>query len=143
MSLPRDLWVSIPNYGPQRINVAHAVGGPDLTKRTINATFGVPVQYYARVDFRGFEELIDSMGGVIVDVERPVKDDAYPTEDYGFKRIYYAPGPQLLDGRHALEYARSRHGSNDFSRARRQQSVLVSLRDRALQLEHDLSRAGA
>ena len=134
VSLPRDLWVSIPGYGPQRINVAHSVGGPDLTKSTINSAFGVPIQYYARVDFRGFEELIDTTGGVIVDVDRPLKDDAYPTEDYGYKRIYYAPGPQLLDGRHALEYARSRHGSNDFSRARRQQHVLVSLRDRALQL---------
>jgi hypothetical protein len=51
------------------------------------------------------------------------------------RRIYFAPGPQLLDGRQALQYARSRHGSNDFSRARRQQNVLVSLRDRALQLE--------
>ena len=134
VSLPRDLWVSIPGYGPQRINVAHSVGGPDLTKSTINSAFGVPIQYYARVDFRGFEELIDTTGGVIIDVDRPLKDDAYPTEDYGYKRIYYAPGPQLLDGRHALEYARSRHGSNDFSRARRQQHVLVSLRDRALQL---------
>ena len=44
-------------------------------------------------------KLIDTIGGVIVDVDRPVKDDAYPTDDYGFKRIYYAPGPQLLDGR--------------------------------------------
>jgi len=140
VSLPRDLWVSIPNYGPQRINVAHAVGGPDLTKSTITSAFGVPVHYYARVDFRGFEELVNAVGGVVVDVERPVKDDAYPTEGYGFRRIYYGPGPQLLDGRHALEYIRSRHGSTDFSRARRQQDVLVSLRDRALQLNM-LSRA--
>src|SRR5947199_884024 len=47
VSLPRDMWVNIPSYGPQRINVAHAVGGPELTMRTVTANFGVPIQYYA------------------------------------------------------------------------------------------------
>jgi LCP family protein required for cell wall assembly len=134
VSLPRDLWVQIPNYGPQRINVAHAVGGPDLVQRTVTANFGIPIQYYARVDFRAFEELVDTVGGVMIDVDRAVKDDEYPTEDYGYQRIYFAPGPQLLDGKRALQYARSRHGSNDFSRSRRQQTVIVALRERALQL---------
>jgi LCP family protein required for cell wall assembly len=134
ISLPRDLVVHIPNHGPDRINVAHAVGGPDLAKRTVSANFGVPIQYYARVDFHGFEELVDTIGGVMIDVDKPLKDDEYPTEDYGFQRIYFAPGPQLLDGRRALQYARSRHGSNDFSRSRRQQTVLLALRERALQL---------
>ena len=103
-------------------------------KRTITNDFGIPIQFYARVDFRGFEELVDQVGGVMVDVDRPVKDDEYPTDNYGYQQIYYAPGPQLLDGVHALQYARSRHGTNDFSRARRQQMVIVALRDRALQL---------
>jgi polyisoprenyl-teichoic acid--peptidoglycan teichoic acid transferase len=134
VSLPRDLWVNIPGYGQQRINVAHAVGGPDLTKRTITADFGINVQYYARVDFRGFEQLIDTMGGVILDVDRPIKDDAYPTENYGYQRIYIGPGPQWMGGQKALQYARSRHSDNDFGRARRQQKVLVAVRDRALQL---------
>ncbi|HYW90676.1 MAG TPA: LCP family protein [Chloroflexota bacterium] len=134
VSLPRDMWVSIPNYGQQRINVAHAVGGPELTMRTITANFAIPIQYYARVDFRGFEQLVDTVGGVMIDVDRPVKDDEYPTEDYGYQRIYFAPGAQLMDGRRALQYARSRHGTNDFSRSRRQQQVLISLRERALQL---------
>src|SRR6185503_8217855 len=102
--------------------------------QTIATDFGVPIQDYARVDFRGFVDLADTVGGVLVDVVRPVKDDEYPTDDYGYQRIYYAPGPQLLDGTHALQYARSRHGTNDFARAGRQQQVLVSLRDRALQL---------
>ncbi len=134
VSLPRDLWVRIPGYGEQRINVAHAVGGPDLVKQTIAADFGIPVQYYARVDFRGFEALVNAVGGVMLDVERPVKDDEYPTEDYGYQRIYVAPGPQLMNGRTALYYARSRHSDNDFGRSRRQQQVLVAVRDRALQL---------
>ena len=143
VSVPRDLWVTIPGCsaatgcigGQQRINVAHAVGGPELAKRTVSADFGLPVQYYARVDFRGFEQLIDTAGGVIVDVDRPIKDDEYPTEDYGFQRIYLVPGPQWMDGRTALRYARSRHDSTDFGRAARQQKVLVSVRERALQLD--------
>ncbi|HEY0581024.1 MAG TPA: LCP family protein [Chloroflexota bacterium] len=142
VSIPRDLWVTIPGCtsaqgcigGQQRINVAHAVGGPDMTRATLSADFGVPIQFYARVDFRGFEQLINAAGGVVIDVDWPVKDDEYPTADYGYQRIYYAPGPQLLDGASALQYARSRHGMSDFARAGRQQKVLVSLRNRALQM---------
>src|SRR5207253_4626943 len=110
------------------------LGGPDLTIRTVTSDFGIPVQHYARVDFRGFEQLIDTAGGVVIDVDWPVKDDEYPTPDYGYQRIYFAPGPQLMDGTTALEYARSRHGMSDFARAARQQKVIVSLRNRALQL---------
>jgi LCP family protein required for cell wall assembly len=142
ISIPRDLWVRIPGCtaadgcsgGEQRINVAHAVGGPDLARKTVTADFGVPIQFYARVDFRGFEQAVDAVGGVIIDVDWPVKDDEYPTDDYGYQRIYFGPGPQLMDGRTALQYARSRHGMSDFARAARQQKVLVSLRTRALQL---------
>lgn len=142
VSLPRDMWVTIPGCtaregcvgGQQRINVAHAVGGPELAVQTVTADFGIPVQYYARVDFRGFEKLVDTVGGVVIDVDTPVKDDEYPTDDYGYMRIYFAPGPQWMDGRTALEYARSRHGTNDFARAGRQQKVLVAVRSRVLQL---------
>jgi LCP family protein required for cell wall assembly len=148
VSIPRDLWVNIPGCtaaagcegGQQRINVAHAVGGPELARTTVTSDFGIPIQFYARVDFRGFEQLIDAVGGVVVDVDWPVKDDEYPTADYGYQRIYFGPGPQLMDGASALEYARSRHGMSDFARAGRQQKVLVSLRNRALQMDM-LSRA--
>jgi LCP family protein required for cell wall assembly len=133
ISLPRDLWIQIPGYYPQRINVAHAVGGPELAMRTVTANFGLPVNNYARIDFRGFEQVVDTLGGVFVDVERPIKDDEYPTEDYGVMRIYIPPGPQWMDGRTALQYARSRHSENDFARARRQQRLLVAMRDRAIQ----------
>lgn len=134
ISLPRDLWVNIPGFYNQRINVAHAVGGPATVARTIEANFGIKIDNYARVDFRGFEQVVDAVGGVIVDVERPVKDDEYPTEDYGTMRLFIPPGPLLMDGKAALMYARSRHSEDDFGRARRQQRVLVALRERALQL---------
>jgi len=135
MSFPRDLWVNIPGNYNQRINVAHAVGGPALVARTIEANFGLKIDNYARVDFSGFEQVVDAVGGVIVDVERPIKDDEYPTEDYGTIRVYIPPGPILLDGKTALMYARSRHSEDDFGRARRQQRVLLALRDRGLQLD--------
>ena len=132
ISLPRDLWVNIPGFYPQRLNVAHSVGGPSVVARTIQANFGITINNYARVDFRGFEQVVDTLGGVIIDVERPIKDDEYPTEDYGVMRLFIPPGPQLMDGKMALMYARSRHSENDFGRARRQQRVLIAIRDRAL-----------
>jgi LCP family protein required for cell wall assembly len=143
VSLPRDMWVSIPGCGPragciggmQRINVAHAAGGPDLAVKTVTADFGVPIQFYARVDFHGFQQMVDAVGGVVIDVDWPVKDDEYPTPDYGYQRIYFGPGPQLMSGEQALEYARSRHGTSDFARAGRQQKVIVSVRNRVLQLD--------
>ena len=63
--------------------MAHAVGGPALIASTIQANFGIKIDNYARVDFDGFEQVVDAVGGVIIDVERPVKDDEYPTDDYG------------------------------------------------------------
>ncbi|HEY1293735.1 MAG TPA: LCP family protein [Chloroflexota bacterium] len=143
VSLPRDMWVSIPGCGPragciggmQRLNVAHAVGGPDLVVQTVSRDFSIPIQYYARVDFRGFQQMVDAVDGVVIDVDWPVKDDEYPTPDYGYQRIYFGPGPQLMSGEQALEYARSRHGTSDFARAGRQQKVIVSVRNRVLQLD--------
>jgi LCP family protein required for cell wall assembly len=134
ISFPRDLWVSIPGYYNQRLNVAHSVGGPELLQRTLDANFAIKSKYFGRVSFHGFEQIVDTVGGVIVDVERPIKDDEYPTDDYGYQRVYIPAGPQIMDGRTALQYARSRHSENDFGRARRQQRVLVALRDRAMQL---------
>jgi LCP family protein required for cell wall assembly len=131
ISLPRDLYVSIPGYYQQRINVAHAVGGPQAVASTIQANFGIQIDNYARVDFSGFEQVVDALGGVIIDVERPVKDDEYPTEDYGVMRLFIPPGPVLMDGRTALMYARSRHSESDFGRSKRQQRVLLALRERA------------
>jgi LCP family protein required for cell wall assembly len=134
VSFPRDMWVTIPGFYPQRINVAHAVGGPTVVASTVQANFGMKVDNFARVDFSGFEQVVDAVGGIIIDAERPVKDDEYPTEDYGVMRLFLPPGPILLDGKTALMYARSRHSESDFGRSRRQQQVLVALRERALQM---------
>lgn len=141
LSIPRDLWVPIPGHGENKINTAHFFGeldrkgnGPVLAKRTVQDLLGVPIHYYVRVDFQGFEKLIDMIGGITLDVERPLKDNEYPTENYGVQRIYIPTGIQHMDGRTALQYARSRHADNDYERNRRQQKVLLSARQQALQL---------
>jgi len=150
ISFPRDLWVDIPGFGQGRINTAYTYGelrkveggGPGLAKRTVEQNFGLKVDYFGRVDFHGFEQIVDTVGGIVVDVERPIKDDEYPTDDYGVERLYVPAGLQFMDGHLALRYARSRHSDNDFGRMRRQQRVLFAVRQRALQLNM-LARAPA
>jgi len=144
LSIPRDLWVAIPlnQVGEDRINAAHFYGdfykypggGPALAKRTVSLNLGIPIHYYARVDFKGFERVIDSIGGINIDVEKPIRDDEYPDGNYGIMRIFIPAGLQHMNGQVALEYARSRHSENDFGRIRRQQKVLLALREQGLQL---------
>jgi len=102
--------------------------------QTLEQNFGIQAPYYATVDFGGFQEVVNTLGGIAIDVPRPVKDDEYPTEDYGLERVYFAPGPQLMDGTTALKYARTRHADSDFGRMARQQQVMLAMRDRALRL---------
>jgi len=147
VNIPRDLLVSIP-VGPgsavvqDRVNTAHRYGtyykypggGPALAKRTIEYNFGVKVDYYVRVDFKGFTGLVDALGGVVLDNPYPLRDDEYPTENYGTQRIFFFGGLQQLNGAAALQFARSRHQDTDFGRIHRQQLVLLAMRQRALEL---------
>jgi hypothetical protein len=100
----------------------------------VEQNFGLRVDYYGLVNFHGLEQIVDTVGGIVVDVERPIKDDEYPTDNYGVERLYVPAGLQYMDGHTALRYARSRHSENDFGRMRRQQRVLFAIRQRALQL---------
>lgn len=134
LSIPRDLFIEVPNFGSQRINTINLLGedaeegsGPQLLSQSIELTFGISVQRTVRLDFHGFVELIDAVGGVTIDVERAIVDDAYPTEDGGIIRIEFPSGVQHMDGEHALIYARTRHGSDDYQRAQRQQQVVSAL----------------
>lgn len=141
LSIPRDLWVPIPGFENNKINVAHFLGeqakegdGPELARRTVQKNFGVYVHYVARVDFKGFEKLIDEIGGVTIDVDRAVLDNEYPNERVanGIMRLYIPPGPQRMMGLQALRYARSRHVDSDFGRNLRQQKVLQAAREQVL-----------
>ena len=136
LSIPRDSVADIPNVGLAKINYAFSFGyanaealygpgtDPDSAGRAVAAEaverlLGTRVDYTAQVDFQGFERLVDSVGGVVVDVPAPLLDAEYPTENYGVERIYIPQGIQVLDGRTALIYARTRHASSDFDRGRR------------------------
>jgi len=133
LSIPRDTLATIPGNGPGKINSAYAYGGPELAMRTVEQVLGIRLNSYALVDFNAFVRIVDAVGGVVVDVKRPIRDETYPTADFGIRRLSIFAGPQLMRGEVALEYARSRHDSNDFSRARRQQEVLAAIRARLTQ----------
>lgn len=140
LSMPRDLYVEIPGYGMNRINTAHFWGeneapgtGPQLAKQTVTHNFGVQVHRYVRIDFDGFRAIVDAVGGLDILVEKPVVDNAYPTDDYGTIRIEIPAGLQHMDGETALRYARSRHGSSDFDRAKRQQQIIIALARRLVE----------
>ncbi len=128
LSIPRDVLIDRPGIYQGKINGAFAFGGAPLARSVVNDLLGIRVQSYALVNFDGFNKVVNGVGGVIVDVKRPIRDESYPTADYGVERINIIPGPQLMQGDAALKYARSRHDSNDYSRARRQQDVLGALR---------------
>lgn len=134
LSIPRDLYVEIPGYGPDRINTAHVLGesryqggGPDLADETVERTFGVRVDRTLRLNFRGFIAIVDAAGGVTIDVENAIIDYEYPTENYDTMVVEFQPGTQHMSGERALQYARTRHGSSDLLRAERQQQVIVAL----------------
>jgi LCP family protein required for cell wall assembly len=144
LSIPRDLQVPIPGYGEDRINTANVVGytdgypggGPALAEATVESNFGIPIDGYLMADFNAFVRLVDALGGIEIDVSEALHDTQYPDprpgDPYAFKTIHFDPGPQTMDGRRALEYARSRMSTSDFDRARRQQEVLVAIRQKAL-----------
>ncbi len=105
------------------------------TMATIESDFGIPISAYAWVGLDGFVNMINTLGGVDVDVLHPIVDDAYPNDvnnadPYSYKRLDIPAGPQHLDGLTALEYVRSRHSdlTGDFGRSARQQSVLLALK---------------
>lgn len=144
LSIPRDSVVSIPQFGQAKINTAFTngynnaeelygkgttpdAGGGALVAETVEQWFGVKIDYVAQVDFNGFAGLVDAIGGVVMDVERPLLDAEFPTDDFGVERVYIPAGLQVMDGRTALIYARSRHASDDFGRGKRQQQVLRAL----------------
>ncbi|MBN1660458.1 MAG: LCP family protein [Anaerolineae bacterium] len=146
MSIPRDLYLNIPGYGEQRINVANVWGytynypggGPALLKRTIEHNFGIPIDYYVMVDFDGFKQLVDTLGGIDVNVPRALHDTMYPDprpgDPYAYKTVHFDAGWQHMNGQRALTYARSRMSTSDFDRADRQQLILIAIRERALSL---------
>ncbi len=144
LSIPRDLWVAVPGYSEDRINKAYFFGekdaypggGPALAMKTIQYNIGVPIHFYVQVDFDGFRDIVDTLGGIDIYVPETIDDPTYPDNNYGFDPFYIEAGQHTLDGYETLRYARTRAtAGSDFSRAKRQQAVLLAIRDKALQLD--------
>lgn len=139
LSIPRDLWVPIPGFKHGKINTAYYLGdayqlpggGPALAIQTVEQFIGVPVNYFAQIDFAAFVRFIDELGGVTIDVPQEIKVDLLGG---GFKtKKTLQPGRQLLPGEWALAYARARYTEGgDFDRAARQQQVIMAIRERIL-----------
>lgn len=132
LGIPRDLYVPLPDRGQGRINTAHVYGGPQYAMRTVELNLGLPVHHYVRVNFDAVVTLIDLVGGIVIDNPSDIDDQLYPDENYGYAPFKLAAGVHTLDGRTALKYARTRHGDSDFYRIRRQQQVILALREKFL-----------
>ena len=141
VSIPRDLLVEIPGVGQGKINGAYNYGvkadptskvaGVAKMRDTLESVFGVYIDGYIMVDFNGFTDVIDAMGGVTVDVPTEIVDDQYPTDNYGTEVVRFTPGRQLMDGERALKYVRTRHQDSDDGRRERQLQVLRALFEQA------------
>ncbi len=105
--------------------------GYNALKGILGELYDLDIRWFVEVDFTGFREVVDTLGGVRVNVQIPVSDDRFPGDDGRLHRVYIPSGPQQMTGAEALEYARSRHSSSDFDRGRRQQRLLLSLKEQA------------
>lgn len=124
LSIPRDLRVDIPGHGLNKINAAYSYGGAALAIRTVKRVTGININHYIEMDFKAFQDLTNTLGGVYVDV-----DKYYYNDNPASMLINLKPGYQLLDGSHALEYVRFRDDQNaDFGREQRQQRFLSDVK---------------
>ncbi|MBN2115116.1 MAG: LCP family protein [Anaerolineales bacterium] len=143
MSIPRDTWVNIPGFGYSRINTAYSSGegsqlpggGPELARKTVEQFLGVPIQYYAQVDFGTFVEFIDLIGGVDIHIKEKLRLD--PVGAGKDKIIITCCGMRHFNGIKALAYARYRKDKEgDVARAERQQKLILAIRDKVMSPEN-------
>lgn len=158
VSIPRDLWLNLSPYGYGRINAAYSRGGTrkdgtfdeekgvSFAKSEVEEILGIKIPYWVVIDFEGFKQIIDTLGGIEVCVERAFDDWAYPVPgkeraplQERYKHLHFDAGCQTMGGERALQYARSRSGTNsegsDFARVRRQQRVIFGVKDKVLSLD--------
>jgi LCP family protein required for cell wall assembly len=116
---------------PDLVPGTNATRGYNALKSVLGNIYQLDIKYYIEVNFDGFKQVVDALGGVTINVQVPVQDEGYPADTGRHQRIYIPSGIQHMTGAQALVYARSRHGSDDFDRGSRQQRVLTSLREQA------------
>ena len=136
LSIPRYLWVPIPNAGYGKISTAYQIGGAQASIAAVESNFKVHIDDYVWIGLNGLVNLINKLGGVNLQVTNPVMDDFYPADldstgnPYDYYRVAVLPGATHMDGVHALQYVRSRHGDarGDFARSERQQQLLLAIK---------------
>lgn len=153
ISVPRDLYIKVSGYGSYKINSVFSLqdynsksttnlqnsdknainGNLPLVKKTVSDFLGVPIHYAVVINFDGFKKIIDTLGGVDINVTKAINDPYFPDEyAVGYDPFYIGTGVAHMDGETALKYARSRETSSDFDRSRRQQEVMVAVKDKAM-----------
>lgn len=143
LSLPRDLYAEVPEQGfSTKINALYQYDladqtGAEITKETISHITGLPIHGFIAIDYDGFIRTVDILGGVSLYVEQDLFDTRFPGPNYSYETFEIKKGWQDLDGETALKYARERHSDpeGDFGRAKRQQAILSSMKDKALSMK--------
>ena len=144
LSIPRDLYVPLPNLeavgiDQARINTAYLYGeiygvsggGPAEFRQTVELNFGLRVDRYVLINFSAFKRVVDAVGGIDVDVPKPIYDAGFPADEGDGTIVFEVPAGIIhMDGATALRYARTRHQDDDYHRIKRQQAVLLALRDK-------------
>src|SRR5690625_4323676 len=132
LSIPRDSLVYIPKIGYQdKINHAHAFGGPYATIETIEHLLGIPIDYYIRINFEAFIEVVEALDGININVPYEFKEqDSRDKAD----AIHLYPGYQTLNGEEALALARTRKLDSDYERGKRQQEIIKAIVNRAFSI---------
>jgi polyisoprenyl-teichoic acid--peptidoglycan teichoic acid transferase len=145
VSIPRDLLIQSREFGAIKLNAVNAYAeakekgsGPSAAADELAIALGQPISYWARIDFGGFEKAINAIGGVDVTVDRSFIDNQFPLSDTSteVRTVSFSAGAQHMDGKTALDFARSRHGSNgegsDFARSKRQEKIMLAVREKLL-----------
>ncbi|MFH1284314.1 MAG: LCP family protein [Candidatus Peregrinibacteria bacterium] len=150
LSIPRDLYVKDEEVGNSKINEIYlnakkyfdsSAEGVEYLKKKIEEIMGIPIHYWAKVNFDGFKELVDTLGGIDIEVENAIYDPYYPKDGtYNYETFQIPAGLHHMDGETALKYARSRKTTSDFDRAQRQQQIIYAIKEKALQTEVILSQ---
>jgi LCP family protein required for cell wall assembly len=149
LSIPRDLRVEIPGHGADKINAAYAFGGPTLAIKTVQSVTGLPINHVVVVDFATFDEVIDAVGGVNIDVPKPILSNKFecPRASQAacdrWKGWRFKKGEQTMNGKRALIYARIRENQldpkeSDITRGERQQAVVSALADKIVSFKEYL-----
>lgn len=149
ISIPRDLYLRTSRMGAGRINALYrdfkytlirqeGLGKEEAGRAAmqelsteLSDMFGIELHHVVKVDFVGFVQAVDALGGIDIYVPEDLYDNQYPSENYGYTTFSVLEGQQHMDGETALKYARSRHSTSDFDRSRRQQDILQALADKA------------